>query len=118
MVSGALTIWDAAGLFGQIAGGVTAILAAVWIGGRRERFGAAGAAIVVGLFLTAFWSLAVAAAGFTGLRPGLFEVLARLGWLLVIYRLFSGDGRHDSLAPIRPLVMTWPRSNCCNWRWN
>ena len=106
MVSGAMTLWDAAGIFGQIAGAATAVLAAVWIGGRRDRFGAAGAAIVVSLFLTAFWSLAVAAAAFTGLRPGLFEVLARLGWLLVIYRLFSGDGRHDSLAPIRPLVMT------------
>jgi putative PEP-CTERM system histidine kinase len=106
MIAGGMTLWNAAGIFGEIAGAGTAILAAVWIGGRRERFGAAGAAIVVSLFLTAFWSLAVAAAALTGLRPGLFEVLARLGWLLVIYRLFSGDGRHDSLAPIRPLVMT------------
>ena len=97
--------WTAAGILAEIAGAIAATMAALWIGGRRAQFGSAGSAIVVSLFLTAFWSLAIAAQAFAGMRPGLFEAVARLAWLLVIYRLFAGDGRHDSLVPIRPVML-------------
>jgi putative PEP-CTERM system histidine kinase len=99
------TPWSIAGSLAEIAAAISAIVAAAWIAGRRERFGAAGTALVVSLVLTALWSLAIAAATLGDTHQGLFESLCNLGWLLVVYRLFSGDGRHTSLAPIRPVAL-------------
>ena len=99
------TPWAIAATLAEIAAAASAVVAAVWIAGRRERFGAAGTALVVSLVLTAIWSLAIAAAPLGDTRQGLFESLCNLGWLLVVYRLFSGDGRHTSLAPIRPVAL-------------
>ena len=106
MIGGAVTLpWAiAGGLTGTVAA-VSAASAAAWIFGRRERFGRAGLAIVVSLALTAVWSTAIAMAPLGDTRQGLFESLSNLGWLLVVYRLFSGDGRHTSLAPIRPVAL-------------
>jgi len=87
------------------AAAVSAAVAAVWIAGRRERFGSAALALVTSLVFTAVWSAAIAAAPLGETRQGLFESLSNLGWLLVVYRLFSGDGRHTSLAPIRPVAL-------------
>jgi putative PEP-CTERM system histidine kinase len=97
--------WVVAGAITGTAAAVSAAVAAVWIAGRRERYGEAGLALVVSLAFTAVWSLAMAAGSLGDTRQGLFESLCNLGWLLVVYRLFSGDGRDTSLAPIRPLAL-------------
>lgn len=97
--------WAIAGTLAGIAAATAAIVAAAWIARRRERFGAAGTALVVSLALTAAWSAAIAAAPLGVSRQGLFESLCYLGWLLVVFRLFSGDGRHTSLAPIKPVAL-------------
>jgi putative PEP-CTERM system histidine kinase len=97
--------WATAGALSGAAAAAAAMAAAVWIAGRRERFGSAGLALVASLMFTAIWSLAIAAAPLGETRQGLFESLSNLGWLLVIYRFFSGDGRDTSLAPIRPLAL-------------
>ena len=106
MIAAALSgPWATAGVLAETAAAASAFVAAAWIAGRRERFGIAGTALVVSLGLTALWSLAIAAAPLGNTRQGLFESLCYLGWLLVVYRLFSGDGRHTSLAPIRPVAL-------------
>jgi hypothetical protein len=97
--------WAIAGALSGAAAAAAAMAAAVWIAGRRERFGSAGLALVASLMFTAIWSLAIAAAPLGETRQGLFESLSNLGWLLVIYRFFSGDGRDTSLTPIRPLAL-------------
>jgi putative PEP-CTERM system histidine kinase len=89
----------------QIAGAVAAAFAAAWIASRRDRYGRAGIAIVISLLLTTFWCSTVALSPSANVRQGLFEALANLGWLLVIYRLFAGDGRHTTLTPIRPVML-------------
>ncbi len=89
-----------------LAGGAAALCAGGWIAAKRAaRFGPAGTAIAISLALTGIWciSLATPLAGKAG--EALFEALCSLGWLLVVYRLFEGDGRHASLAPIRPLML-------------
>ena len=104
MEAGSFGIWQLVEALGHVTGGIAATLAAVWIAGRRERFGPAGTAIVVALGLTGLWSLASAAvAGVEG-AAALFETARNLAWLFAIYRLFTGDGRHASLRPIRPLI--------------
>ena len=49
--------------------------AAVWLFGRRERFGPAGGAIIAGLALTATWAVSVMAAGASGPVENLAESL-------------------------------------------
>ncbi len=106
MIGAAVSLpWAIAGALTGAAAAAAAAIAAVWIAGRRERFGSAGLALVVSLVFTAVWSLAIAAAPLGDTRQGLFESLSNLGWLIVVYRLFSGDGRDTSLAPIRPVAL-------------
>ena len=106
MIGAAVSLpWAIAGALTGAAAAASAAIAAVWIAGRRERFGSAGVALVLSLVFTAVWSLAIAAALLVDTRQGLFESLSNLGWLLVVYRLFSGDGRDTSLAPIRPVAL-------------
>ena len=86
---------------------IAVVSLAIWLWPRRDRFGSAGGAIVAALLLTAGWSLAVAAtaASRPDFTPSLAESMRNLGWLFVIYRLFASDGRHASLAPIRPVIL-------------
>ena len=106
MIAAALSgPWALVGTLAGIAAATSALVAAAWIAGRRERFGTAGTALVASLVLTSVWSLTIAATPLNETRQGLFESLSYLGWLLVVFRLFSGDGRHTSLAPIRPVAL-------------
>ncbi|GGC00076.1 histidine kinase [Novosphingobium endophyticum] len=86
---------------------IAVVSLAIWLWPRRDRFGSAGGVIVAALLLTAGWSLAVAAstASRPDFTPSLAESMRNLGWLFVIYRLFASDGRHASLAPIRPVIL-------------
>ena len=86
-------------------GAVAAATVAVWLLSRRKGFGNAWPALALGLGFTAAWSLVVAVLGEGGLPAAIAEVLRNLAWLGVIYRLFATDGRHASLAPIRPVLI-------------
>lgn len=104
-------IWALLGLGLDLAGALATATLAIWLWPRRDRFGTVGGAIVVALVLTACWCLAVASSAIAGappqlvLAPSVAESARNLGWLFVIYRLFAGDGRHTSLAPIRPVII-------------
>ncbi len=89
----------------HLAGAVAAVTATVWLAYRRERLGAAGNALVAGLLLTGIWCLVIAASGDTHSAAGLAEGARNVALLVVVYRLFASDGRHASLAPIRPVVV-------------
>ena len=102
--------WVLLGLGLNLAAAVAVLSLAIWLLPHRERFGSAGGAIIVALFLTAGWCLALAsgsvaspAPGFV-LVPSLAETARNLGWLFAIYHLFASDGRHSTLAPIRPVI--------------
>ena len=93
----------AAGLI-QAAAALVAGLAAVWLAQRPARVGAAATAVVASLALSALWCLAMVAMPWGGPRYGLLEAVCNLGWLFALDRLFTGDGRHTSLAPIKPVL--------------
>ena len=97
-------VWYLAGLGAQSLAALCALAGAAWIAPRRERLGPAGDAIVVGLFLAGLWQTAAAAYGGESLAAGIAESLQNLVWLVAIYRLFASDGRHISVAPVRPLA--------------
>ncbi len=96
--------WQSAGLAFHLVGAVAAIAVAIMLARGPRRFGSADPAIVGALVLNAIWSLTVAAIGDTSFAAMLMEAMRNLAWLIVIYRLFVSDGRHTSLAPIRPVV--------------
>jgi putative PEP-CTERM system histidine kinase len=100
-----LQVWLFAGAIAHVAGAVVSVAVAAWLFRRRERFSPAGGAIVAALSLTALWSLTVAATRDSGFAAETAEAARNLAWLYVVYRLFASDGRHDSLTPIRPLVI-------------
>jgi len=105
MATALASLWDAGGMAGHVVGAVASTAVAVWLYPRRDRFGAAGGAVVAALLATALWCLTDAATGDASTASGLAETARNLAWILVTYRLFAMDGRHDSLAPIRPLAM-------------
>jgi putative PEP-CTERM system histidine kinase len=102
---GAAALWQLVGLATHLAGAVASAAVAAWLAGRRDRFGPAGLAIVAALMLTALWCVTFAAFGNGGLGASTAELARNLGWLYAIYRLFASDGRHTSLAPIRPVAL-------------
>lgn len=105
MMGGAASpIWQYGTTLLMMAAAAACSIAGLWIATRRERFGAAGTAIVAALAVTALWALAVAASAFDNRSAGLIEAVRNLAWLFAVYRLFAGDGRHASLAPIRPVL--------------
>ena len=101
MVAG---FWGTIGLAFDLTGAIALATLAIWLWPRLDRFGNAGVWIVSALFITAAWCLAVASAS------GVFvssvaESARNLAWLMVIYRLFASDGRHATVAPIRPVLL-------------
>ncbi|HVR91731.1 MAG TPA: XrtA/PEP-CTERM system histidine kinase PrsK [Novosphingobium sp.] len=83
----------------------TCTVVSAWLLARRDRYGKAGLAVVAGLFFTALWSIVALLSGSASLAASFAESLRNLSWLFAAYRLFASDGRHESVRPIRPVVM-------------
>ena len=88
-----------------LASATVQLVCAAWLYARRERFGPAGEAIVASLVLSALWCLAVVSLGDGNPGTQMFLSLSYLSWLWTLYRLFANDGRHNSVRPIRPVVL-------------
>ncbi|MET0588476.1 MAG: PEP-CTERM system histidine kinase PrsK, partial [Novosphingobium sp.] len=86
-------------------GALTALIATAWIFHRRDRYGPAGTAIVASLFVTALWCAAIGVGGGVRETANFGEGVRNLCWLLATYCLFSTDGRHRSVSPIKPVVI-------------
>lgn len=74
-----------------------------WKRRRSERKGPARAEIAA-LTITAAWALVVAGTGYATLVAQTFESFRSLAWLSLAFVLFSRDGRHTSVGPIRPVL--------------
>ncbi|MDP3551596.1 MAG: PEP-CTERM system histidine kinase PrsK [Novosphingobium sp.] len=74
-----------------------------WDRRRRDRE-ATGLAEIAAFALTAVWALVVAGTGADTPLSQLFESFRSLGWLALSFALFTRDGRHSSVAPIRPMM--------------
>ncbi|VWX51667.1 XrtA/PEP-CTERM system histidine kinase PrsK [Novosphingobium sp. 9U] len=97
--------WSVIALLLHVTAAIAAATLAIWLRPRSARLGTAGTATVAALLATALWSLAEALELRDTMITTVLQVARDLGWLTVIYRLFADDGRHDSVAPIRPVLL-------------
>ena len=88
-----------------LASSTAQLVCAAWLYSRRERFGPAGEAILASFVISAIWGLAVVSLGDGNPGTMMFLSLSYLAWLWTLYRLFANDGRHNSVKPIRPVVL-------------
>ena len=102
----ATSVWSGITVVTHLVAASGSLLAAAWLLSRRGRIGAAPAALIASLLATALWALLVAAIGSAGAVSGIAEAVRNVVMLAAIYRLFAGDGRHTSVAPVRPVVFS------------
>jgi len=104
---GEIALWHGIATKTHLAGAcANATVAALLM--RRRGWAMAGrrpdTAMVVALAVTALWCLAVAVAGGLSLTSETALALRNLAWLGLLYWLFASDGRHTSVAPVRPVM--------------
>jgi putative PEP-CTERM system histidine kinase len=92
-------------LIGYFVSAIAALLLSGWLFTHRARLGIASGATATALAVTAMWSVSVVADTHGAMTGNLLFGLAGLAWLWALYRLFAQDGRHATLAPIRPVVV-------------
>lgn len=98
------SIWQIVSALAWGAGAFSCLIAACLMQARPAEFGRARGALVLALAVTGLWALVGTLTGPGSLWTELANSLRNLAWLLALYRLFAVDGRHASLAPVRPLL--------------
>jgi putative PEP-CTERM system histidine kinase len=99
------TLWDVIAAIAWGSGAFACLIVAATLQGRSEGFGSLRRVIALAMALTGLWALAGTLAGPDSRWTELADTARNLGWLLVLYRMFAVDGRHASLAPVRPLLL-------------
>jgi putative PEP-CTERM system histidine kinase len=89
---------------GYLLSAIGALVLGGWLATHRARLGTASGTAAVALGLTALWSVSAIAYGVPAIAGQLLYSGASLAWLWMLYRLFVQDGRHASVAPVRPVV--------------
>lgn len=100
-----VSLWNLAGFGLYLAGAASAVAGAGWIWSRGDKDRSDRDPVVHALVLTAAWCMVVAALGPNSFLAASGEVFRNVAWLVVVYRLFENDGRHESMRPIRPVVL-------------
>ena len=103
-MEGWTNIWLIAGFALYLGGAAVATIGAAWIWSRGDRDRPDRRPVVAALGLTALWCIITAALGPMSVVSGFAEVARNVAWIVVLYRLFANDGRHETLRPIRPVV--------------
>ena len=88
-----------------IAGGVLSAGAGFWIARFGDRSRPDRRFLLAACFLTAIWCALAASLGAYQSPTLLVESARNLALIGVIFRLFSADGRDESLKPIRPVIV-------------
>lgn len=104
--------WIIGGFAMYLGGAATCAVGAGWIWRKGDKDRPDRTAILAALVITAGWCVMVAAFGANSPWASLAEVARNLAWLLVLYRLFANDGRHETLRPIRPVVIALAFVEC------
>ncbi|HZV08681.1 MAG TPA: PEP-CTERM system histidine kinase PrsK, partial [Novosphingobium sp.] len=101
---GGHAVWAGVGDATHALGAFACVIALGWLWQRRGPLPAVQRASALSLAATALWCLAVAAEGSQSLAAGLVQALRNLAYLGTVYALFAGDGRHTSVAQVRPVM--------------
>lgn len=97
--------WQGFGQWMFLASAFAFLLLVGWRWDRRRRGSVtAGRTEIIAFALTAAWSLVVAGTGHGTLVGQFFETLRSLALLGLTLALFTRDGRHASVGPIRPVL--------------
>lgn len=91
-------------LSGYLLSAIASLVLAGWLMSQRAGVGAAPGTLAAALALTALWTISVLAYDAGAIASQLLFIATSLAWLGLLYRLFVLDGRHASLAPIKPVV--------------
>ena len=97
--------WQIAGFVMHLAGAVACLLGAAWLLRAEQRKRSDRLPTVVALFLSSLWCTMALAFGPLSQAASIVESLRNLGWFAVLYALFVLDGRHRSMAQIRPVLI-------------
>ncbi|KPP89374.1 XrtA/PEP-CTERM system histidine kinase PrsK [Erythrobacter sp. HL-111] len=92
------------GMVCMIAGAVLAAGALVWIARYGDRTRPDRESALAAATLTALWCVLGAALGADAPATELIATARNLAFIAMIFRLFSADGRDESLRPIRPVI--------------
>jgi len=90
---------------GYLSSAIACLVIATWLAARRTHFAGIAGACAAAFVLTAAWALARPVFGPDAALGRTLLSASYLAWLWALYRMFAQDGRHASLAPIRPVVM-------------
>lgn len=104
-MTGASGIWQVIGTIAWGSGALACLAAAVQLKARPGQFGSARLALITALAVTGIWSFTGLLAGPLAPVAALADSLRNLSWLFAVYRLFAIDGRHRTLAAVRPLLL-------------
>ncbi len=88
-----------------ITGAASAAGVAAWLYPRRAKFARAGAPLVTALVISAIWCVVSLSGGQVNIAGAIAFSATYLAWLFATYRLFSIDGRDESVKPIRPVAL-------------
>ena len=103
-MEGWIDLWLLAGFAVYLGGAAGSVLAAGWIATRGDKDRPDRRAVIGALAVTSIWCVSVAALGPAATLSSVTEIVRDMAWILVVYRLFANDGRHETLKPIRPVV--------------
>lgn len=91
-------------LSGYFLSAIAGLVLSGWLATHRARLGRASGTAAIALALSALWAISVIVYGDAAIAAHLLFSAESLAWLWTLHRLFVQDGRHASLAPIRPVV--------------
>ncbi|MDE2437338.1 MAG: PEP-CTERM system histidine kinase PrsK, partial [Sphingomonadales bacterium] len=97
-------LWTNLAAIVWIAGALACAMTAAWLVALPRRYGSGRPGLVIALALTAAWAFSGALDGSGAIATALLNSVRNLSWLFVLYWLFAIDGRHASMAPIRPML--------------
>ena len=98
-----MTVVDAS-FWAFLGGAFACAVLAAWLVQKRGE-GPEHDATLLALAGTSLWGVLAAATGADSQAAAFAETLRNLGWLYFLYRLFVSDGRHSSVAPVRPVLI-------------
>jgi len=97
--------WTILGQCGFVLAAFGALVLGMWQAQRQRRGRTVSRAGIGAVLVSALWALLQAALGPYHPLALLADVARNLAWLLVVYCLFARDGRHESVAPVRPVLI-------------
>ncbi|GHC93254.1 XrtA/PEP-CTERM system histidine kinase PrsK [Novosphingobium pokkalii] len=97
--------WTGLGQWAFVLAAFGGVVLGVWQIDRQRRGKPVSRAAILAILVSAVWGLLQAAVGPAHPAALIADVARNLAWLLVVYALFARDGRHETVSPVRPVLV-------------